>query len=166
MENTKWELYDLEALKFAYDESKKMLEETFISFRQNISVSYVALGFYAAAVGFGFTEFINRESEYNKASSGILAVGMTTALIWILGNLLTSAMTFPGAKPESLITEFFETKRKEEQLREMVITKLIDHKMAIDGNILQLQKRATRFNQSCWIALFTILLCCVTYIIC
>ena len=53
-------------------------------------------------------------------------------------------MSFPGMMPEDIIHPFY--KDKQEQLRELYITKLLSHKKGIERNVEEVNKRNERFH--------------------
>ncbi|HRH51659.1 MAG TPA: hypothetical protein PLP23_23120 [Panacibacter sp.] len=157
MKNANWSNYDKDSLDFIYKESTKMLEETFKSFRESSNKSYIALAVYSGMISYCFKEIVQRNISLSSLPYIITAAGSVAAIILLWSNLMPKKMTLAGTEPSKLIHPFFEQESiKDNQLKEMIITKIIDHDKAISENITQVVTRSKRFRQS--VVTFLILL--------
>ncbi|GMV77152.1 MAG: hypothetical protein AMXMBFR79_02870 [Chitinophagaceae bacterium] len=149
MKQANWSNYDKDSLDFVYKESTKMLEETFKSFRESSNKSYIALAVYSGMLSYCFKELVKQSVCLESLPYIITGVGSVVAIILLWSNLMPKKMTLAGTEPKNLIHPFFEHESvKENQLKEMIVTKLIDHDKAISENITQVVSRSKRFRQS------------------
>lgn len=149
MKNSNWSSYDKDSLDFVYKESTKMLEETFKSFRESSNKSYIALAVYSGMLSYCFKEIVKQGVCLEGLPYIISGAGSVIAIILLWSNLMPKKMTLAGTEPKNLIHPFFEQEDvKANQLKEMIVTKLIDHDKAISENITQVVSRSKRFRQS------------------
>ncbi len=152
MQDRKWELYDDDALAFVFTESSKMLDETFKSFRESLNRSFIIVAVYSGFISFCFNEIIKpRSFELWKWSYWLMFLGILYAIWVIRKNILPSQMYFSGTNPSKLIGGYFDS--QEDKKREMIISKIIEHDIAILANTEQITTRANRFKKS--IKIFT-----------
>jgi len=149
MVETNWSNYDKDSLDFVYKESTKMLEETFKSFRESSNKSYIALAVYSAMLSYCFKELVKQSGCLQSLPYIVTGTGSVVAIILLWSNLMPKKMILAGTEPKKLIHPFFEQESvKANQIKEMLITKIIDHDTAISDNINQVISRSSRFRQS------------------
>lgn len=159
MKNSNWSKYDKESLDFVYKESTKMLEETFKSFRESSNKSYIALAVYSGMLTYCFKEIVKQGVCLESLPYIITGAGSVIAIILLWSNLMPNKMTLAGTEPKNLVHPFFERESvKDNQLMEMVITKIIDHDKAISENIIQVVSRSSKFRQSVIVLLVSLFL--------
>ncbi len=162
-----WSNYDKEALDFVYKESSKMLEETFKSFRESSNKSYIALALYSGMLSYCFKEIVKESACMESFPYIITGIGSVVAIILLWSNLMPKKMTLAGTEPKKLIHPFFEQESvKANQLKEMIVTKLIDHDKAISENITQVVSRSKRFRHSVITLLVSLFLGLIVAIVC
>jgi hypothetical protein len=159
MKEVNWSNYEKDSLDFVYKESTKMLEETLKSFRESSNKSYIALAVYSGILSYCFKEIVMQSVCLDSLPYIITGVGSVIAIILLWSNLMPKKMTLAGTQPKNLIHTFFEHESvKGNQLKEMIVTKIIDHDKAISENITQVVSRSNKFRQSVIVLLVSLFL--------
>lgn len=129
-----------EYLQFAFEEADKALSESLVSYREIINKSYLAIAFYISALVFFIGHL--KESEAYIFLSAISVV----CILWIANNLFSSKMYSPGTEPSYTIHSYYQD--KPDQIREVLISKIIHINEAIKCNYKEVGRRNNTFKWS------------------
>ena len=75
-----WNKYSVESLDFILEQSEKLVDETFKSFRAITDKCYYALGIYLAVFSFCTNEIINNKIGSNAPFFVIICVGVVVSI--------------------------------------------------------------------------------------
>lgn len=156
-----WDKYGTDSIDFLLDQSDKLIDETFKSFREITTRSYIALGIYISIISYFLSTIINQHPiQINTLIPNLLiVVGIVICMIQIWPNLIPTKMSFPGSEPNKLIQPYFEQfENPLEQLKKYKIAKIEDYDNGIISNKEQIDKRNVNFKKSIKCLLITFLL--------
>jgi len=162
-----WDKYTDESLDFILDQSEKLLEETFKSFREVINKSYIALAIYVSIISYCYNEIIAYHTSIIKTIPYcvlICGTGYCIYLIW--DNLFPTKMSFLGSQPRVLIDRYFEQFSDNDQIRVYKASKIADYDEGISTNKIQIDKRNDNFKWSAKTLFMSIFISLLFYWLC
>ncbi len=164
-ENTDWSKYSDDAIDFVLSQSEKLMQEIFVSYRENTNKCYGALAIYAATLSYSVTKLI--ESSINNQSLYyiVLSIGTVFSIILLFINLYPQKMNFIGSYKSLLCQDYYENSvEKKEQIREYKIQQIESLDSSVKKNISYTIIQIKLFKSS--VALFVFTLIAVFFIFC
>lgn len=155
-----WDKYDEKEIDFILNNSSKILEETFKSFRETTNKCYVALGFYVSIISYCVNKIF---SDYMYLFYILPIFGCAICLYYLWSTLLPSKLTFPGVLPQNLINEDFE-KMGEDKMYSYKVNMIVDYNNGAIENINTVKTRISLLKKSIRIFIATLFFTFLFYI--
>jgi hypothetical protein len=167
MKNINWNDYDNSSLEFVFEQSNKLHEDTFKSFRESCSRSFTIVSIFGGMVAYCFSKTINDAPSLTNIPYYVMGIGLIICIYVLWKNLMPGRMVASGTKPSCFLNEYFSHPEfKEDRKREMLIVRIEDLEKSININLTQATKRARRFTKSSYLFLFFLLFSVTVSIVC
>jgi len=164
-ENTNWSKYSDDSIDFILSQSEKLMQEIFVSYRENTNKSYGALAIYVATLSYSINKIIELKIVTQSLFYIGLTIGTSLSIILLFINLYPQKMNFIGSYKSLLCQDYYENNvNKNEQIREYKIQQIESLDYSVKINMSNTITQIKLFKSS--VAVFVSTLIIIFFLFC